>query len=103
MAFIMIDEPFVCGNCGYSVGMHPSGSARNHCPKCLCSLHVDADFPGDRKAECHGIMEAVFITQSAKKGYVITHKCQKCDKQINNKCAEDDEILPFIRLQATKQ
>ena len=103
MPFIMINEPFVCADCGAAVSAHPNGSARNHCPECLCSLHADAEFPGDRKADCLGLMDAVSITQSSKKGLVITHRCRKCGKETNNKCAEDDDTLPFIRSQAQKQ
>ena len=52
MPFFMINDPFRCENCGAEVLAHPDGSARNHCPKCLFSLHVDAEFPGDRASEC---------------------------------------------------
>lgn len=57
----MINENFVCLNCGKEVSKHPEGSARNHCPFCLCSLHLDAVFPGDRASDCHGIMQPVGI------------------------------------------
>ena len=30
---------------------------RNHCPNCLHSLHLDNE-PGDREADCGGIMDA---------------------------------------------
>ena len=34
--------------------------------------------PGDRAAECGGMMEPVAIEGSTGKGYMIRHKCQKC-------------------------
>lgn len=43
--------------------MTPEGagsSHRNHCPNCLYSLHVDIT-PGDRAADCGGIMEPVAV------------------------------------------
>lgn len=61
MAFIMKNEDFVCQYCGKQVEKHPTGSARNHCPFCLYSLHLDADFPGDRASDCHGLMRPVGI------------------------------------------
>lgn len=59
MAFIMRNESFICEHCGFEVSPHPSGSARNHCPKCLYSKHVDEDSPGDRLATCYGLMEPI--------------------------------------------
>ena len=51
--FTKNDSGFVCANCGREVP--PLGySSRNHCPYCLCSLHVDVN-PGDRAADCGGI------------------------------------------------
>lgn len=57
----MRNESFVCENCKKTVTPHPDGSARNHCPFCLYSKHVDADFPGDRAATCHALMAPVDI------------------------------------------
>lgn len=63
---------------------------RNHCPFCLRSLHVDSKIPGDRKSTCHGIMEAIQLKSSGKKGWQIVHKCQKCCEEKVNKIAEGD-------------
>ena len=53
------NEVFTCRNCGRVVIPEGAGSAhRNHCPNCLCSLHVDEE-PGDRAADCGGLMEPV--------------------------------------------
>ena len=50
--FTMIDESFICENCHKKV--NPLGyTARDHCPYCLYSKHVDIN-PGDRKESCHG-------------------------------------------------
>jgi len=45
MAFKMINESFICENCNKTIEKHPEGSARNHCPFCLYSKHMDKDFP----------------------------------------------------------
>ncbi len=54
-------EVFPCKNCGHVVVPAGAGSAhRNHCPNCLCSLHVDEE-PGDRASACGGLMEPVAV------------------------------------------
>lgn len=94
--FTKIDESFVCLNCGKKV--EPLGyTCRNHCPSCLASLHLDIN-PGDRAAECGGIMDAVRAEPDPRKGYVITHKCRKCGAVRRNKAAADDDIDKIIKL-----
>ncbi len=93
MAFIMRNESFVCENCGKTVEPHPTGSARNHCPFCLCSKHVDQDFPGDRASSCGGLMRAIDFTEKKHKGTVIVHLCQICGKEITNIPAPDDDLV----------
>jgi hypothetical protein len=87
--FIVIDEPFTCKHCGYK---NPplETSCRNHCKKCLHSLHVDKETPGDRESRCGGLMEPIYLDYSGKKGFVIVHKCTKCNKEMRNKKADDD-------------
>ena len=69
------DDGFVCVNCGFEV--EPLGkTSRNHCPRCLCSLHVDV-LPGDRANPCGGILRPVRTFPDSKKGFVINYKCDK--------------------------
>ena len=70
--FNMIDEGFICKNCGYKVNKLEY-SARDHCPNCLYSLHVDIN-PGDRLNECHGLLEPIGI-EKYKNTYKIIYKC----------------------------
>lgn len=54
-------EPFTCKVCGWQVTPFGAGSDhRNHCPNCLSSKHLDNE-PGDRSADCGGIMEAIAV------------------------------------------
>ena len=93
--FTMIDEAFICAVCGEAVP--PLGrTARDHCPKCLCSLHVD-NFPGDRAADCGGVLKPAGIV-TKKKGTQIVYKCDKCGKEKRNIIAEDDDYNKIIRL-----
>jgi len=89
--FIHINESFKCQNCGYSNSALDSG-CRNHCQKCLYSLHVDKLIPGDRQSNCHNLMKPIALNYSGKKGYIIIHQCLMCFKKQNNKSAPDDDI-----------
>ena len=54
-------DSFTCKVCGRPVVAAGAGSDhRNHCPNCLCSLHVDIE-PGDRESDCGGIMDPVGV------------------------------------------
>lgn len=96
--FKMINESFVCENCWKNVEKHSEWSARNHCPFCLFSKHLDENFPWDRQSECFWKMAPVDIDYKKNKWYMIKHKCQKCDKEILNKIAPDDNFLDFIKI-----
>ena len=42
------NDSFPCENCGKMITPEGAGTHhRNHCPYCLCSIHVDNE-PGDR-------------------------------------------------------
>lgn len=83
--FTKNDNGFTCVNCGFEV--LPLGrTSRNHCPRCLCSLHVDI-LPGDRANSCGGILRPIRVFPDSKKGYIIQHKCDKCGQECNNKAA----------------
>ena len=86
------DEGFVCANCGLHV--LPLGyTSRNHCPRCLCSLHVDKN-PGDRAADCGGIMRPIRVETDARRGYVIVHRCEKCGHISRNRAAYTSPVQP---------
>lgn len=94
--FIKNDNGFVCENCGKEVP--PLGySSRNHCPFCLCSKHVDVN-PGDRAADCGGLMRPNDVTVDSRKGFIITHKCTVCGAERRNKMQSDDDTALLIKL-----
>ncbi|MDR2514252.1 MAG: RNHCP domain-containing protein [Christensenellaceae bacterium] len=96
------DEGFVCQNCGLEV--LPLGeSSRNHCPRCLYSLHVDLN-PGDRQNPCGGKMAPV-ATEFKGGEYILTHRCEKCGALKRNKAfpyarTQPDSIDELIRVSA---
>lgn len=83
------NDAFVCEHCSKSVEPLTSGSYRNHCPFCLYCKHVDI-VPGDRLALCRGLMEPIGVEYSAKKGWVILHRCTRCHDVRRNKSALTD-------------
>lgn len=84
---------FRCHHCGLAVPPLANGSYRNHCPRCLHSLHVD-EFPGDRASDCGGLLEPVAVEHSGKKGWTLVHRCQSCGAVRRNRAALDDPDLP---------
>ena len=97
MWFTMINESFTCEHCKKQVSKHPEWSARNHCPYCLYSKHMDETLPWDRKSSCNWAMVPVDIDYKKNKGNMIKHRCNKCQKTILNKVALDDRFLDFIK------
>ena len=57
--FTMIDEDFICENCHKEVKAL-GYTARDHCPYCLYSKHVDI-MPGDRQNTCKGPLKPIGI------------------------------------------
>ena len=93
--FNMLDENFKCENCGYSVNKL-NYSARDHCPNCLYSKHVDI-MPGDRQNTCLGLMEPISI-EKYKDTYKIVYKCLKCGEIHKNIMANDDNYDIIVKL-----
>ena len=91
----MIDEKFKCENCGYDVPTL-SYTARDHCPKCLYSKHVDI-MPGDRLNTCLGLMKPVGI-EKYKNTYKIIYKCIRCGQIHKNVMANDDDYDLIVKL-----
>jgi DNA-directed RNA polymerase subunit RPC12/RpoP len=90
--FTDINESFRCVQCGAQV-LPSKRSCRNHCPFCLHSMHLDIN-PGDRAADCGGIMEPVRVEYHSKKGYQIIHRCTRCGTEARNIAALDDPVQP---------
>jgi len=84
------NESFACKNCGEFV--LPEGAAtkhRNHCPKCLTSVHVDIS-PGDRASACQGAMDPISVWVRKNGEWAIIHRCRLCGGISSNRIAADD-------------
>jgi DNA-directed RNA polymerase subunit RPC12/RpoP len=80
---------FACAHCGADVEALGNGGYRNHCPRCLWSVHVD-EAPGDRASSCGGALAPVAVDYRANKGFVVIHHCERCGVLRRNKAAPDD-------------
>ena len=91
-------EAFVCMKCGEPIGPTGAGTEhRNHCPRCLSSLHVD-NRPGDRGSLCHGIMEPVSVWVRKEGEWAIIHRCRECGALSSNRIAADDNPMLLMSL-----
>lgn len=99
--FTTINESFPCAFCGHMNQPAPK-TCRNHCQKCLHSLHVDKN-PGDRAEDCHGKLIPTSIEVRGGEMQSIIFTCEKCGQVRKNKIAEDDDRdALFLVLQKTK-
>ncbi|MQN02263.1 MAG: RNHCP domain-containing protein [Lachnospiraceae bacterium] len=91
-------DSFTCRNCGWPIVSAGAGSNhRNHCPNCLCSLHVDNE-PGDRASDCGGIMEPIGVWVRGDGEWAIIHRCRRCGKLSSNRIAADDNPMKLMAL-----
>ena len=93
--FNMIDEKFKCMNCGMEVDTL-NYTARDHCPRCLYSRHVDV-MPGDRQNKCMGLMMPIGM-EKYKNTYKIIYKCLSCVEVHKNIMAQDDDYDMIVKL-----
>lgn len=92
------NETFICRVCGTKVMPDGAGSQhRNHCPVCLSSVHLDIQ-PGDRLADCNGIMEPIAVWVRKNGEWAIIHRCKKCGALSSNRIAADDNMINLIAL-----
>ncbi|GGI95632.1 RNHCP domain-containing protein [Alicyclobacillus cellulosilyticus] len=90
--FTVRNEGFICAKCGREVPP-AKGTCRNHCPFCLFSLHVDV-FPGDRAADCGGLMRPVEVIRHPRKGFQVVHRCERCGHTSRNILLLEDPVCP---------
>ena len=91
-------DTFVCKHCGRTVVSAGAGSDhRNHCPYCLCSQHLDIT-PGDREADCGGLMEPIAVWVRKNGEWAIIHRCRVCGTLSSNRIAADDNPVKLVSL-----
>lgn len=86
-------ENFKCKQCGTEVA---GNGYTDHCPECLWSRHVDIN-PGDRAAECRGMMQPVGIEVKSGEKKII-YSCLTCGKMQKNKVADSDNFETILQV-----
>lgn len=98
------DEEFTCCECARHVPMH-GRTARDHCPYCLTSRHVD-DVPGDRANLCGATMDPIGVEGRAG-DTVILYRCRGCGVHKRNRALLDgdpcDDWQQIVSLAANSQ
>ena len=98
MSKSFFSSTFRCGHCDFPVPAQAPGTRhRNHCPICLWSRHLD-DTPGDRAADCGGLMEPVAISPRPDGEWMIVHRCRRCDELHRTRIAGDDDPIALMSL-----
>ncbi len=91
-------DAFRCAHCGWQVAAVALGTwHRNHCPRCLWSLHLDVQ-PGDRAAGCGGPMSPIAVWVRQQGEWAIVHRCERCGAIRANRVAGDDDELTLMSL-----
>ena len=91
-------DTFECKHCGRTVVPEGAGSDhRNHCPYCLFSQHLDIT-PGDREADCGGVMEPIAVWVRKNGEWAIIHRCKVCGAISSNRIAADDNPMKLMSL-----
>lgn len=91
-------EGFICKVCGWAVSAGGAGTEhRNHCPNCLSSLHLDIE-PGDRAADCGGVMEPVAVWVRKGGEWALIHRCRICGALSSNRIAADDNPMKLMSI-----
>ena len=92
------EEVFVCKNCRREVRPENAGTGhRNHCPNCLSSVHLDT-VPGDRDAECGGLMDPIAVWVRKDGEWALIHRCRLCGTLSSNRIAADDNPLKLMSI-----
>ena len=91
-------DSFTCRVCGRLVVSAGAGSGhRNHCPNCLSSLHLDIE-PGDRAADCGGVMDPVAVWVRGNGEWAVIHRCRRCGALSSNRVAADDNPMKLMSI-----
>ena len=92
------EESFTCRVCGRLVTPGGAGTEhRNHCPNCLASVHLDIE-PGDREADCGGVMEPVGVWVRKGGEWAVIHRCRVCGMLSSNRIAADDNPMKLMSI-----
>ena len=96
---ISCEESFTCKACGALVTPEGAGTRhRNHCPRCLASVHLDEETPGDRASVCGGVMEPIGVWVRKNGEWAVIHRCRACGALDSNRVAADDNPVLLMSI-----
>ncbi|MCX5342900.1 RNHCP domain-containing protein [Streptomyces atratus] len=91
-------DTFTCLWCGLTVAtLAPDGSRRNHCPSCLHSQHC-LDHVEGGPSDCGARMTPISIAVLRTGGWMVIHRCTRCDELTSNPVCGDDNQLILMRM-----
>ncbi|MBT2899345.1 RNHCP domain-containing protein [Streptomyces sp. McG3] len=90
------NSAFSCAWCGRTVSAD-DGARRHHCPSCLRSQHV-LDPADGGASDCRGRMSPIAVAVRRPGGWVVIHRCVRCDELTSNPTRTDDNQLILMRL-----
>ena len=89
---------FQCHHCHQPIELPAPGTKhRNHCPRCLWSVHLD-NHSGDRAARCGDMMEPIAVQVRPNGEWLLIHRCRRCHALSANRIAGDDNELALLSL-----
>lgn len=95
-----LNSAFSCSWCGRTVSADDGegdGARRHHCPSCLQSRHV-LDPADGGSSDCRGRMSPIAVAVPRTGGWVVIHRCVRCDELTSHPTRTDDNQLILMRL-----
>ena len=65
--------------------------------KSLASVDLDIE-PGDRQADCGGLMDPVAVWVRSKGEWAVIHRCRRCGELSSNCLAADDNPMKLMSI-----
>lgn len=90
-------EKFTCIVCGEIISGTERGQQRDHCPRCLTSIHTDQQ-AGDGASLCKGTMEVIAIWIDENGEWNLVHRCRSCQTLRVSRIAADDNITLLMSI-----
>ncbi|MFJ9891242.1 RNHCP domain-containing protein [Streptomyces sp. NPDC091287] len=93
-----LSSVFSCAWCGRTVSaVADDGAQRHHCPSCLRFQHV-LDPADGGSSDCRGRMSPIAVAVPRTGGWVVIHRCVRCDELTSHPTRTDDNQLILMRL-----
>lgn len=95
-----LNSAFSCAWCGRTVSADDGegdGAPRHHCPSCLQCRHVLDPADGGSR-DCRGRMSPIAVAVPRTGGWVVIHRCVRCDELTSHPTRTDDNQLILMRL-----